>query len=181
MSFITVLSKLSWCWILGLLKLLRSWSRSRPRSSSLISSRVLSRASSRASSRVLSRVLSWAGLYKLYSLCLFLLLTSLQVWPVHTVLAALIPYFWSVVRSFKLVKRLLRWTACPFPWFSIQVMSSSITAYVFEKPCFSHAVWSPCGPSFFPSPFTCQRRSNTYPLSLRTQILNLIREGFIRI
>ncbi len=158
-----MLSKSSCCWTLGSLKLWRFWSRSRSRS------------------RSSSSAVSWAGWCQLCSLCWFLSLTSLQVWLVHIVPAALILYCWRVARSFELVKRLSRWTACPFPWFSIHVMSLSITACVFEKPCFSYIIWSPYSPSSFSSPFTCQRRSNTYPWSARTQILNLIRVGFIRI
>ena len=92
MSCIIASSKLSCCWTLGSSKLWRSWTKSRSRSS--------------------SSSLSWAGYYTLYSLHLFSSLTSLLVWPVRTVPAALIPYCWSVVRSFELVKRLSRWTAC---------------------------------------------------------------------
>ena len=183
MSCITTLSKSSYYWTLGSLKLWRSWSRSWSRSSSsalsLTSSLVSSSTSSSTLSSTSSLTLTWASWCELYSLYLFLLLTSLRVWPVRTVPAALIPYSRSVVRSFELVKRLSRWTACPFPWFGIQVISSSTTACVFEKPCFSHVVWSPCGPSSFPSPFICQRRSNTYPWSARTQILNPIGLGFV--
>ncbi len=89
------------------------------------SSASLSWSSSRASlSWSSSWASSWASSYKLYSPYLFSSLISLRVWPVRIVPAALILYYWSIVRSFELVKRLSRWAAYPFPGF-IRILTVS--------------------------------------------------------